>query len=82
MAISPLKSLRKRGWSLLFITLLLNLASSVIGLLYNFDFSSLISGVLGAAIGGYFLFEIRDNFGVVKTNRKPTSAPVTTPKKA
>ncbi len=70
MAISPLKNLKKRGWDLLFLALLINCASIVLSALFNFNFasflSSIFSGAIGVAIGAYFLFEIRSYFVSIK----------------
>lgn len=65
LAIGPLKVHRKLGWSLLFLVALLNILSTVLTFIANFSFGGLLFGLIGAAIGGYFLFEIRDHFGVV-----------------
>lgn len=65
LAIAPLKAHKKLGWSLLFLVALLNVVSTVLAFIANFSFSGLISGLIGVAIGGYFLFEIRDHFSVV-----------------
>lgn len=70
LAISPLKNLKKRGWDLLFLALLINCASIVLSALISFNFysflSSMFSGAIGVAIGAYFLFEIRSYFVSVK----------------
>lgn len=70
MAISPLKALKKKGWDLLFIALLINCASVVLSALIHMNglnfLTSLFSGAIGAAIGAYFLFEIRSYFVLVK----------------
>ena len=65
LAIVPLKAHRKLGWSLLFLVALLNILSTVLTFVANFHIGALISGLVGAAIGGYFLFEIRDHFSTV-----------------
>ena len=66
MAINPLKSLKKRGWDLLFIVLLINCASSLISAIFSFSFSLLISSAVGIFISAYLLFEIRSYFVAVK----------------
>lgn len=70
MAISPLKAGQKKGWNLLFMALLVNVASLVLSFLFSFNFFSLVWDLLMAAIGAYFLFEIRDQFA-----KKPTVSP-------
>lgn len=74
MAISPLKALNKKGWNLLFLVALLQVASLAVNFLFNYNLFGLIWGLIMAAIGGYFLFEIRGYFTDAKTVRasKPT----------
>lgn len=66
VAISPLKALKKKGWDLLFIVLLINVASIVISAITSFNavtfITSILSGAIGIAVGAYFLFEIRSYF--------------------
>lgn len=69
-AISPLKSMKKFGWSLLFLIALINIVSLVVGFIFNQNLFSLIYGLFFAAIGGYFLFEIRDFYGAAKKRGK------------
>lgn len=71
LAISPLRAHHKRGWTLLFITMLLGVLSGILTLFSNQDFGSFLSAIVGAAIGGYFLFEIRDNFNLVGATTQP-----------
>lgn len=74
-AISPLKLLRHRGWLLLFIVYLLSALEIVVNAVLTLNvfgfITTIISGAIGLAIGGYFLFQIRHYFGtgvrVVKT---------------
>lgn len=63
LAISPLKAHKKKGWDLLFILALINVLSVVVSGLIGFNLMSLIWGLLWAAVGAYFLFEIRGHFG-------------------
>lgn len=63
MAIQPLKALKKRGWTLLFMTVLLHVASLVLDFLFSgFNLFGLVWSLLFTAIGAYFLFEVRDSF--------------------
>jgi ABC-type glycerol-3-phosphate transport system permease component len=67
MAISPLKNHKKKGWDLLFLVALINVLSIVVTGLLGMNFFSIIWGLLWAAVGGYFLFEIYGHFGGEKT---------------
>jgi hypothetical protein len=62
MAISPLKAMKKRGWTLLFITILLEVVSKVVYFVFDYNFFSLVWGILMSAVVAYFLFEIRSFF--------------------
>jgi len=64
LSVQPLKTQQKRGWELLFITMLLDAALIVLTLLAGWNFGSFLSGVIGLVIGGYFLFEIRQYFAL------------------
>ncbi|MNH50016.1 hypothetical protein D3C85_1242800 [compost metagenome] len=73
MAIAPLKAGKKKGWDLLFISALLSVASTVIGFLLSLNFGSLIIGLFGTAVMGYFLFEIHSYFKVDRLEIKRNS---------
>lgn len=75
LAINPLKARAKKGWTLLFIVLLVNTAFSVLANLLGFNVFGIIWALIWAAIEGYFLFEIRSEFGV-KHVAKPAVKPV------
>lgn len=72
IAISPLKTKQKKGWDLMFLAMLVSVAVQLVGVL--FDFGNLIGGVLsaaiGAAIGVYFLFEIKPYFKKAEAKKK------------
>jgi len=70
MAVKPLKVMRKKGWMLLFIILLIEVVSQVVDFLFKFNLFGLVWGVLWAGVGAYFLFEVRDYFGIATTDRK------------
>lgn len=63
LAISPLKAKRKKGWTLVFATVLVSLISVVVAFLFTFEFFSFLWGLTMAAVMAYFLFEIREYFG-------------------
>lgn len=66
MAISPLKMMKKRGWDLLFLALVISVTSSIVGAILNFNIFSFIFSIIMAAIsagiGAYFLLEIQSHF--------------------
>ena len=66
IAINPLKMMKKRGWDLLFLTLIISVASSITSIILNFNvFSflfSIIMTAISAGIGAYLLLEIRSHF--------------------
>ena len=70
VAIQPLKELKKKGWTLLFIIALIDVLALAISLLLTFDLFGTIWGLLWAAVGAYFLFEVRDHFSTVTTKKK------------
>lgn len=63
LAVSPLKARAKKGWTLLFIVLLVSTAFGVLGSLISFNIGGIIWALLWAFVEGYFLFEIRGEFG-------------------
>jgi hypothetical protein len=78
-AISPLKDKRKKGWSLLFLTLLISAGSAAIALLFTLDVLGLVRELLYITVGGYFLFEIREYFGATIVTDKVKKAPAFVP---
>lgn len=78
-AIQPLKAMSKKGWNLLFLVMLLEVASLAVTLLLTFDVFGTIWSLLWAAVGGYFLFEVRQYYTsgkkvvVAKAEPKPAS---------
>lgn len=63
MAFSPLKNRQRRGWELLFLVSLLQVVYAVVNIfMYNYGVGSFIMNLIGAAIGFYFLFQIRDYY--------------------
>lgn len=70
MAFSPLKARLRKGWDLLFIVALIQVAYAVVSTFIDGrGFGSLVFGLIGAAIGFYFLFQIREFYGA-----KPVAA--------
>lgn len=75
MAINPLKAMQKKGWTLLFWVFLIEVATVVVTNLLSANFMGLIWGLLWAAVGGYFIFELRSYFdGKDATGRKKVEA--------
>jgi len=66
MSISPLKSSLRKGWTLLFMVMLIQATFVVISAVLSgnvFLFvSNLLSGAVGVAISAYLLFELRSYF--------------------
>lgn len=79
LAVTPLKNMRKKGWTLLFIVALLNVAAEALAFLFQWNIFQLFWGVAMAAVGAYFLFEIRSYF-VTTAGKKVVSAKVVTKK--
>ncbi len=74
MAISPLKEHKKKGWDLIFLVFLLNVAAIIVTGVIGFNPVSIMGtlwALLWAAVGAYFLFEVRGHFGA-KHAAKPT----------
>ena len=60
MAYKPLVAKERRGWDLLFLASLVNVAYSVVAIFINGrGFGSFIMGLIGSAIGFYLLFQIK-----------------------
>lgn len=70
LAIQPLRAMQRKGWLLLFMTLLIGVLSTVLSFLFQWNFGGFIAGIIFAAIGGYFLYEIRSYFGKVHVSKK------------
>ena len=63
MAVGPLKSMRRRGWLLLFVALLIQVAEHIVSFVFNWNLFSLVWSLFLTAVFGYFLFEIRGFYG-------------------
>ena len=66
IAVKPLQTKQKKGWVLLFLTLLVQAVSIVVNAILSFSILgfiiSLLFGAIGLAIGAYFIFEIHGQF--------------------
>jgi len=73
-AISPLKNGQKKGWERLFLVVLVNAVSVVLGAILTFSpigfIFGIIFGAIGVAISAYFTFEIRSHFVAAKAHTK------------
>lgn len=64
-AFSPLKARKKAGWNFLFYALILSVVYSLVGIFvdnYGGGFGGFLGSLIGFAIGGYFLFQIREYY--------------------
>lgn len=75
LAVSPLKAKSKKGWSLLFLSLLVALVFDLASDIVNMSVFGVVTSLLWAAVEGYFLFEIRDEFGRKVTAKHAADAP-------
>lgn len=73
LAIKPLKLMQKRGWELLFLLIVIEVASLVLSLVFNF--AGALWGLIWAALGAYILFEIKSYFGSSDRIKKKNEAP-------
>jgi hypothetical protein len=73
MAITPLKMMQRQGWILLFIIMLIRVVEQLVSFIFSFNLFGLIWGLFFTAIGGYFLFEIRDFYGKANSKSKTPS---------
>jgi hypothetical protein len=66
-AVKPLQNMQKKGWVLLFMTLLVEALSVVVNAVLSFSVAgfiiSILFGAIGLAIGAYFIAEIHGQFG-------------------
>ena len=63
MSVNPLKAKAKKGWELVFLSYVVNFGLSIVGAVIAINVFGVLGAVIGAAIGGYFLFEIYSYFG-------------------
>jgi hypothetical protein len=63
LSVSPLKARRRRGWTLLFIAQLINLAVVITRLIFGMTIPAVFGGFASVLLGLYVLFEIRSYFG-------------------
>ena len=72
LAVNPLKAKSKKGWEFLFWSYLANFAFSVVSAIVIVNIPGVIGSIIGVAVGGYFLFEVRSYFGAKhKVSAKP-----------
>jgi predicted neutral ceramidase superfamily lipid hydrolase len=74
MAFSPLRERSRKGWDLLFLGALINVAYSVVSIFINGrGVSSFIMSLIGSAIGFYLLFQVKEKFNGKKPVAKPSA---------
>jgi len=66
LAVKPLQAMQKKGWVLLFLTLLVEALSVLVHAVLTFSVAgfiiSILFGAIGLAVGAYFIFEIHGQF--------------------
>jgi hypothetical protein len=62
MAISPLKGMKRRGWDLMFLSLLVAVAFNIVGSLLAMNIAGILFALIGAAIGVYVALELKPYF--------------------
>lgn len=66
MAIEPLKKMKRRGWDLMFLVLLISTTSVIVNVLINFNalspITALLTGAITFVIDAYLLFEVQSYF--------------------
>ena len=70
VAIKPLKVMAKKGWDFVFLSVLVSLVGAIVGVVFSYNVGNLLSALVGAAISGYVLFEVR-NYFVVGQSKSP-----------
>lgn len=76
MAVSPLMKRLRRGWDLLFLSALINLAYAIVSLfIHDRGIGSFLGSLLSSAIGFYLLFQIRSKFGGASAAPAKPTAP-------
>ncbi len=74
MAFSPLQKKLRRGWDLLFVAGLINLAYAVLSIfMYSGGVGKFMSGLISSAIGFYLLFQVREYYTGSKKQTKRKS---------
>lgn len=64
MAYGPLSARKRKGWELLFLASLLNVAYSVVSLfITGRGFGSFLAGLIGSGFGFWLLFQVSGKFG-------------------
>lgn len=64
MAFSPLQKKLRKGWELLFLVSVLQVLYAVVAIfMRGYGIGDFIANLIGAAIGFYFLFQIREFYG-------------------
>ncbi len=74
-AFPGMRDKKKSGWNLLFYALLINLAYGFIVMFTDYGgVGSFIGAIIGTAIGGYFLFQIRSSYSKAPAARTAKKA--------
>ncbi len=61
-AVTPLKEKSKKGWNLIFLSYVISFVLNIVSAVMMYSVFNVFGAIFSAAIGGYFLFEIRDHY--------------------
>lgn len=77
LAYPELKKRSRRGWELIFLGSIINVAYSVISIfIISRGFGTFIFSLLGSAVGFYLLFQVRSKYGSDKTTANSKASKV------
>jgi hypothetical protein len=70
LAIAPLKLMRKKGWTFLFIAILIDATARVLQFIFDYNIFEFVWNAFLVAVSFYFIFEIRRHFIMGKPEKK------------
>lgn len=62
MAISPLKAMQKKGWSLLLLALIVGIVGVVVQAVVTGSLTLILAALIGLFVGAYVLYQVREYY--------------------